>query len=116
IAGRHILRWDERLQEDIHNDASPGLTRYAFALSLIGSPKVLTPMILLFAALLWWRELRNASIVWLIATGGAGVLVLLLKLHFRRVRPDLPWAFAHEPTFSFPSGHSVLAVAVYGTL
>jgi undecaprenyl-diphosphatase len=116
IAGQHILRWDALLQEDVHNDASPRLTRDAFALSRIGSPTLLAPIIPVFAALLWWRGLRNASIVWLLATGGAAVLVLLLKLHFRRVRPDLPWAFAHEPTYSFPSGHSVLAVAVYGTL
>src|ERR1022692_2626504 len=47
---------------------------------------------------------------------GAGALTAVLKLYFRRVRPDLPWAFVHEPSYSFPSGHSVLAVAVYGSL
>jgi undecaprenyl-diphosphatase len=60
--------------------------------------------------------LRRAPVVWLAATGGAAVLVTVLKLHFRRVRPDLPWAFVHEPSYSFPSGHSVLAVVVYGSL
>jgi undecaprenyl-diphosphatase len=116
LAGRHMVGWDDRVQDEVHDDATPKLTRTAFALSRIGSPETLVPVIPIFAALLWWRRLRHAAIVWTIATAGASVLVLLLKLHFHRIRPDLPWAFAHEPSFSFPSGHSVLAVVVYGTL
>jgi undecaprenyl-diphosphatase len=116
IYGARLLRMDERVQGDVHDDATPGLTRLMFALTWIGSPQVLVPAIPLLAAVLWWRGLRRAPLVWLAATGGAGVLVVLLKLHFRRLRPDLPWAFVHEPSYSFPSGHSVLAVVVYGSL
>lgn len=116
IGGHHIMGFDTRVQTDVHDDATPRLTKVMFALSKIGSPQVLFPVVVLVAALLWERELRHAAIVWLIATSGAGLLVTLLKLHFRRIRPDLPWAFAHEPSYSFPSGHSVLAVVVYGTL
>ena len=105
---------DGHIQNEVHEDTTPGLTRVMFALTEIGSPAVLTPAIPVIAALLWWRRLRHAAVVWLIATGGAGALVTVLKLHFRRVRPDLPWAFVHEPSFSFPSGHSVFAVVVYG--
>ena len=116
IYGSRLMRLDGRIQGDVHGDTTPGLTRVMFALTRIGSPEVLGPVIPLLAAVLWWRGLRRAPVVWLAATGGAGVLVLLLKLHFRRVRPDLPWAFVHEPSYSFPSGHSVLAVVVYGSL
>jgi undecaprenyl-diphosphatase len=116
IGRPHMMRLDETVQGEVHEDATPRLTRGMFALSRIGSPQVLGPVIVIVTAMLWVRGLRHASIVWLIATGGAGLLVLLLKLHFRRIRPDLPWAFAHEPSYSSPSGHSVLAVVVYGTL
>jgi undecaprenyl-diphosphatase len=116
LGGRHIERWDAHVQDRVHDDATPRLTRAAFALSRIGSPETLVPVIPILAALLWWRGFRHAAIVWTIATVGASLLVLLLKLHFRRIRPDLPWAFTHEPSFSFPSGHSVFAVVVYGTL
>jgi undecaprenyl-diphosphatase len=116
VYGARLTHLDERVQDDIHADATPGLTHVMFALSRIGSPKVLIPVIPLLAAVLWWRGLRRAPLVWLAATGGAGVLVLLLKLHFKRLRPDLPWAFAHQVSYSFPSGHSVLAVVVYGSL
>ena len=116
LGGARMERWDARVQTDVHNDTGRRTTEAMFALTWIGSPAVLTPAIPVIAALLWWRRLRHAAIVWLIATAGAGALVTVLKLHFRRVRPDLPWAFVHEPSFSFPSGHSVLAVVVYGSL
>jgi undecaprenyl-diphosphatase len=116
ISGVRLMRLDSRIQDDVHADTTPGLTRVMFALTRIGSPETLLPAIPVLAGLLWWGRLRHAAVLLLIATGGAALLVLLLKLHFRRVRPDLPWAFAHEPSYSFPSGHSVLAVVVYGTL
>jgi membrane-associated phospholipid phosphatase len=114
LGGPRMERWDEHIQDHVHGDTTPRLTRIMFALTEIGSPRALAPAIPVIAALLWWRRRRNAAIVWLIATGGAGVLVIVLKLHFRRIRPDLPWVFVHEPSFSFPSGHSAFAVVVYG--
>ena len=39
-----------------------------------------------------------------------------LKLHFHRARPRVPWSIGDEHTFSFPSGHSLFAVVLYGTL
>jgi undecaprenyl-diphosphatase len=116
LGGPRMERWDDHIQDRVHGDTTPGMTRVMFALTWIGSPEVLTPAIPLLAAVFWWRGLRRAPVVWLAATGGAAVLVTVLKLHFRRVRPDLPWAFVHEPSYSFPSGHSVYAVVVYGTL
>src|SRR5450631_2827737 len=110
------VRMDGHIQSEVHEDTSPGLTRVMFGLSEIGSPQVLVPVAAVMAAVLWWRRMRHAAVVWLIAMSGAGVLVTVLKLHFQRVRPDLPWAFVHEPSFSFPSGHSVFAVVVYGML
>jgi membrane-associated phospholipid phosphatase len=110
------VHMDGHIQNEVHEDATPGLTRVMFGLTWIGSPQALIPAVPLLAALLWWRRLRRAAVLLLISTAGAGALTTLLKLHFRRVRPDLPWAFVHEPSFSFPSGHSVFAVVLYGTL
>ena len=116
VAGARLVRIDDRIQEEVHDDTPSSLNRLMFDLSTIGKPEVMMPVVPLLAAALWWRGLRRQAIVLVISTGGAGVLAFLLKLHFRRVRPDVPWAFAHEPSFSFPSGHSVLAVVLYGTL
>ena len=110
------MQREGHIQDEIHAETSSGLTRVMFALTWIGSPQILVPAIPVLAALLWWRRLHHAAILLLISTAGASALSLALKLHFRRVRPDVPWALAHELTFSFPSGHSVFAVVLYGTL
>ena len=98
----------------IHAHATPGLTQLARALSWIGSPLVLTPAISCTAVALWLLRLRRDATLLLLGIGGSGLLDIALKLHFRRVRPDVPWALASEHSFSFPSGHSVGAVVLYG--
>jgi undecaprenyl-diphosphatase len=39
-----------------------------------------------------------------------------MKLGFRRERPFFPDPLATESTFSFPSGHSLVSLAVYGSV
>jgi membrane-associated phospholipid phosphatase len=110
------IQIDHAIQAMVHAHTSPGLTKLMFALTWIGSPITLIPVIPLVAGLLWWKRWRDEAVVLLIAMVGAGAMSAALKLHFRRVRPDLPWALVHEHSFSFPSGHSVFAVVLYGIL
>ena len=107
---------DSRIQDDVHGDTTPRLTRVMFALTDIGSPQALAPVIPVVAGLLWWRRRRNAAIVWLIATGGAGVLVYGAEIAFPADSAGLAVGFVHEASYSFPSGHSAFAVVVYGML
>jgi undecaprenyl-diphosphatase len=100
----------------MHRHQTPARTMLARALSWIGSPVQLVPAISISAAVLWWRRMRRDALLLLIAVGGSGTLDVALKLHFRRIRPEVPWAFVHEHSFSFPSGHSVAAVVLYGIL
>lgn len=112
----HNVAVDQAILLGIHAHDSPVLTGLAKTLSFIGSPTTLIPVILIVASVLWLRRFKRDALLLLISMGGAGALDTALKLHYRRVRPDLPWAFVHESSFSFPSGHSVMAVVLYGTL
>lgn len=107
---------DLQIMKVIHAHASPALTHIALALSWIGSPLVLVPVISSAAIALWLLRLRRDAALLILGIGGSGLLDIVLKLHFRRVRPDVPWALATEHSFSFPSGHSVGAVVLYGLL
>jgi undecaprenyl-diphosphatase len=107
-----LMHVDLQIQAAVHGYTSVTLTR----VMLGGSPTVLFPSAALIAALFWWRRLHRDTVVFLIATVGAGLLNTALKLHFRRARPDVPWALVQEHSFSFPSGHSVFAVVLYGIL
>jgi membrane-associated phospholipid phosphatase len=44
------------------------------------------------------------------------VLANGMKLGFRRERPFSPDPLATESTFSFPSGHALVSLAVYGSI
>jgi undecaprenyl-diphosphatase len=112
----HHMAIDEAILAGIHAHDRPSLTALAKTLSFIGSPKTLIPLVLVASTLLWLRRYRHDALLVLLSMGGAGALDTAMKLHYRRIRPDLPWAFVQEHSFSFPSGHSVLAVVLYGML
>ena len=110
------LQRDQAIQSWVHGLASPTLTEVMRGLSWIGSPFVLAPAVALAAALLWWRKFKDDAVLVTAAALGGVALDEVMKLHFQRSRPDLPWAFVHEHSFSFPSGHSVLAIVMYGVI
>ncbi len=64
--------------------------------------------------LIWQRRFTYLFALWLVLTG-AGLSVRYGKLIFHRVRPaDV--GYYQEENFSFPSGHSTTAMALYALL
>jgi undecaprenyl-diphosphatase len=63
--------------------------------------------------LLFWLKNKKTQIIpfWL-ALGGANLTSTLGKLYFARIRPSAPVYW--ENTFSFPSGHAINAIFLYG--
>jgi membrane-associated phospholipid phosphatase len=110
------IQYDQAIQSWVHSFATPTLTAIMRCLTFIGSPFVVATAVMLTAATLWWQRFRGDAILVAAAAFGGTVLDEVMKLHFKRVRPDLPWAFVHEHSFSFPSGHSVLAFVMYGVI
>jgi undecaprenyl-diphosphatase len=107
---------DQAIQSWVHGFAQPMLTVVMRGLSWIGSPFALTPAVTLAAGLMWWRGRKDNAIFVASAALGGVALDEVMKLHFKRLRPDVPWAFVHEHSFSFPSGHSVMAIVMYGVI
>jgi undecaprenyl-diphosphatase len=107
---------DQAIQSWVHGFARPMRTKVMSGLSWIGSPFVLTPAVALAAGLMWWWGLEDDAVLVAAAALGGVALDEVMKLHFKRSRPELPWAFMHEHSFSFPSGHSVLAMVMYGVI
>jgi undecaprenyl-diphosphatase len=107
---------DRLIQAYVHNFTSPELTTAMFALSFIGSWKIMLPAI---AALFSWflsKGNQRDALVWVLSVAGGAAINVALKLWFQRERPSVPWALAHESSYSFPSGHSVTAVVFYGAI
>jgi undecaprenyl-diphosphatase len=67
--------------------------------------------------LLWRRQIHyTLAAIWIIAVLGASIINVELKDTFQRQRPDRATALVHAGGWSFPSGHSMGGLIVYGML
>ena len=93
------------------------LLKVAKFLALMGSPRVIVTLAALAALIgLVWRKVRGAVWILPIAIIGAGVIIQSVKLLVHRPRPSSFTPLLHESGYSFPSGHSLIAMVVYGLL
>ena len=107
---------DTRLANWLHERATPALTEFFEAVTFLGNVPVLFAVTALAAFVLWRMRERNELHLLVLAVAGAEILTVGLKLGFRRERPFFSDPLATENTYSFPSGHSSVSLAVYGTL
>lgn len=107
---------DQRFSNWLHEHATPGLTTFFENVTRLGNLTTLIVVVAVAAAVLW-RQRRIADLqLLLLASIGAEVITVGLKLGFQRQRPFFADPLATESTFSFPSGHASVSLAVYGTL
>ncbi len=107
---------DVALLNQTHTFANPTTTMFMQAFTTLGSVQGLATIVLLGAIILYLRRAWVEALALIAALFGAGVLDAILKVWFHRDRPSVDWALAHEPTFSFPSGHATLSLVVFGML
>ena len=118
--------FDLQVQATIHGWTRPSLTLAMQGLTIVGSTKFFVPVLVLVLAMRLLKgeraggscqiRARHAAVVYSYAVAGALSLNEILKAHFHRPRPTVAWAIGHETTFSFPSGHAIFAMVLYGTL
>ncbi len=107
---------DERLAAWLHERASPRWTEFFEAVTFLGNVPTLA-VVSLAASVVLWRKRRITELQLLVlAAIGAEILTVGLKLGFERQRPFFADPLATESTYSFPSGHSSVSLAVYGTI
>jgi membrane protein DedA with SNARE-associated domain/membrane-associated phospholipid phosphatase len=111
-----LTQFDLALAEELHAHASAIGVRVATAISLLGSPGVITIWSVALGILLLVQGRRLLLGGWIAALAGGGLLDAVLKLVFHRPRPiwNAPLATAHG--WSFPSGHAMGSLIAYGML
>ncbi len=105
-----ILRW-------MGNNGAPWLDVAALEVTALGARMVVYMVVLVASAFLWQsRHHYSAAMLW-VAVIGSGLINSVLKISFNRPRPDVfPWRTQHVGLASFPSGHAMTSIVVYGTL
>ena len=107
------MHFDMAVRGQIHSWATPLLTRSMRGVTLLGSAELLV----LFGVVLIWRLMAQkrirAAVVLLIAVIGGEALDQVLKIMFRRPRPEPFFGLPAPENFSFPSGHAVASCCFY---
>lgn len=108
--------FDATIRNFIHEFAFPALTSVMQLASFLGSTLFLTIFGISVIIALYLRKHRRGAILFTITTIGASLLLVLLKLAFKRVRPEPFFETVLPASYSFPSGHSLASFCFYGAL
>jgi undecaprenyl-diphosphatase len=115
VRSQEVFALDTWATPFLHGIASPGLDTFMNLVTDLGSILVLPVVFVIVEAGLLWRRRYRAGLFLLVACVGSLIIQGTMKLFFARPRPQLPYAHV-LPDYSFPSGHTMNAVIVYGAL
>jgi membrane-associated phospholipid phosphatase len=111
-----VVRLDVAATREVHDWTTGWLTDLVYGITALGGSGVViwltAASVAVLVALRHWRG--AAALLLAVVTTQATVLVA--KLLFARARPADEMAIADPSGWSFPSGHSATAVALYVTL
>lgn len=116
IKGQRIARFDNSVISSIQGMERPWLTSVMKLFTFIGSTPVVI-VISISCLFLFFKFLhhRIELILFVVLVAGTACLNQLLKIIFHRDRPSLH-RLIQETGYSFPSGHSMEAFALYAAL
>jgi membrane-associated phospholipid phosphatase len=115
-AGYPIVQVDAQLANALHANVVPSATTALSAVTLFGSTPVLALVVGATAAYLAPRRRGREAALLVVTLVGAQLLTWILKAIFERPRPSFEDPVATASWFSFPSGHALSSIAVYGAL
>jgi len=109
---RDIVSIDTAVANLLYSFRDPDLIKIFLWISLLLDWKMIIASVSVVSLLCWlWRR-RGYLLPFWIVIGGAELFNFIGKLTVHRLRPEV--AFYTETTFSFPSGHAAMAVALFG--
>jgi len=108
--------FDKSLLIEIHTFSNPHLDILMLAITYLGNPSSIVILFILSFLLLWWHKDYLEAKIFMLASLGALFLNVGLKLFFTKNRPQLWEQFIIEKSFSFPSGHAIGSIVLYGFL
>ncbi|KYD08525.1 phosphatase PAP2 family protein [Heyndrickxia sporothermodurans] len=116
LNGTEIRSFDNQIISFVQGKISDRLTSIMLVITFFGSVKGVATITFLVILLLFFSRHRLLCLFLVITIGiGAGVFNRILKLYFKRERPDIH-PIIQENGFSFPSGHSMGSMILYGSL
>lgn len=116
VTNDQLVRFDQAVAIVLHRTSIPALTAFFLVVTALGSVEVLALLGLIVTAIYGLRRRWLHVATWLAALAGGAVLNQLLKELFARPRPSFADPLLSETSYSFPSGHAMLSLVVYGLM
>lgn len=107
-----IVTVDQIIATAMPHFRTPEMTLVFTTITLLGKSEIAALFFFIVVLLLWYRRRPIYILPLAVTVVGSAVFTYLGKLAFHRSRPET--ALYVEQTSSFPSGHAVIAVALYG--
>lgn len=106
--------WDNTFVQAVHRSASQAEVSFFSAITPLAGPY--PPLMLGFVVTLMLIQRKHFMLcaVWNAGLIGNSLLISGLKKFFERQRPTFEHPYLVEPYFSFPSGHAMTSIFLYG--
>jgi undecaprenyl-diphosphatase len=106
--------FDLAVRATVRSWASADLTRVMWVASVFGAPVRLLPLGLAAGAAFLYRGWRRGAWLIVVTLVGAVLLDVGLKTLFARARPQAFFDYPAPSSYSFPSGHALVATCFFG--
>jgi undecaprenyl-diphosphatase len=111
---QEAFAFDEAVLLWVNQFTSPVFDQVMLAITRLGDPDVVVPLTCIIGVLLWWKLRWRIAAIFAINCIGGAVLSYGLKLFFGKARPALWPQLITETSYSFPSGHALGSMVLYG--
>jgi len=116
ILDKESFTFDKEILLTLRELHTPVLDKVMLGFTFLGEPVILLIVCLILSIWLLTRGQRAQATVLIIAAAGAIALNNLLKLLFGRARPILWERIVDVGQYSFPSGHAMISMVIFGMI
>ena len=111
---KEVFSFDRSFLLWIHQFTNPQLDRIFLFFTALGNPPTVVTIFIMTIAWLAMKRRYSDGIRFTIVCVGGVLIDRVMKLFFAKPRPELWHRLITETSFSFPSGHAVGSMVVYG--
>ncbi len=115
IHEENIINADVRLEHLLYAFRQPDMVKFFLWITVWGKWQMVAVVIVVVSIILFLYNKREYLIGFLVSTFGGVFSLSLMKVLVHRSRP-IGVAVYHEASYSFPSGHATLAIALFGMI
>ena len=116
ILERESFAFDTSFLLWFHQLANPTLDNLMVPITQLGNPVFVIPVATLTLGILVGSRRKSAALMFAIACLGGVILNTGLKLVFTKPRPELWHRLIVETSYSYPSGHALGSMVLYGMI